>query len=77
MGSSEDSGWNEDPVKDASGKAITTTNKAARTADGKGEFVLNTPVYTQADIGKEYTYWVREIPGRRYRDILMIRLHIR
>ena len=49
------------PVKDASGKAITTTNKAARTADGKGEFVLNTPVYTQADIGKEYTYWVREI----------------
>ncbi|MEI3192988.1 MAG: FctA domain-containing protein [Lachnospiraceae bacterium] len=50
------------PVKDASGKAITTTNKAARTADGKGEFVLNTPVYTQADIEKEYTYWVREIP---------------
>ena len=49
------------PVKDASGKAITTTNKAARTADGKGEFVLNTPVYTQADIGKTYTYWVREI----------------
>ncbi|MBD9014249.1 MAG: hypothetical protein EGR15_06560, partial [Lachnospiraceae bacterium] len=49
------------PVKDASGKAITATNKAAREKDGKGEFVLNTPVYTQADIGKTYTYWVREI----------------
>ena len=49
------------PVKDASGNAITATNKAAREKDGKGEFVLNTPVYTQADIGKTYTYWVREI----------------
>ena len=47
----------KDPVKDASGEAITTTNKAARTADGKGEFVLNTPEYTQADMGKEFVYW--------------------
>ena len=53
----------EQPVKDASGEAITTTNKAARTADGKGEFVLNTPEYTQADMGEEFVYWVREIPG--------------
>lgn len=56
----------KDPVKDASGEAITTTNKAARTADGKGEFVLNTPEYTQADMGKEFVYWATGDSGNRY-----------
>lgn len=45
---------NDTPVKDENHNSITATNQ-------NGKFTLVTPKYTQNDIGKTYTYHVKEI----------------